>query len=64
MLLEVVSLGGLDEGGEGLGVLGADLGDGGDGRGLLAGDEAETRLVVDADVGDALLAAESLEGQR
>lgn len=60
MLLEVVGLSGRNESGEGLGILGADLGKSGDGAGLLASNEAEARLAVDNDVGNALLAAESL----
>lgn len=58
VLVEVVGLGGGDEVGEGLRVLGSDIGDSDDSRGLLAGDETETCLPLDDNVGDAHLSAE------
>ena len=57
-LVEVVGLGGRDEVGEGLLVLGSDVVNGNDSRGLLAGDNTETGLSLDDDVGDTHLSAE------
>jgi hypothetical protein len=61
VLVEVVGLGGGDEVGESLRVLGSDIGDSDNGRGLLAGDETETCLALDNHVGDAHLSAEGGE---
>lgn len=44
VLLEVVGLGGRDEGGKSLSVLGADLGQGGDSGGLLVDGDSNTAL--------------------
>ena len=60
-LLEVVGLGGRDNVGQSLRVLGSDVVDGDNGRGLLAGDETETGLALDDHVGDTHLSAESGE---
>lgn len=55
ILVPKVSLGGLNERGQSLRVLGSDVLEGDDGGGLLVDDCAETGLVLDDDVGDAHL---------
>ena len=52
VLVTEVGLGGLDEGGEGLVVLGSDVLEGNNGSGLLVNDRSETGLVLDDDVRD------------
>lgn len=49
-LLEVVGLGGRDNVGKSLVVLGSDGVDGNNGRGLLAGDQTKSGLALDNDV--------------
>jgi hypothetical protein len=52
VLVTEVGLGGLDEGGEGLVVLGSNVLEGNNGSGLLVNDRSETGLVLDDDVRD------------